>query len=246
MRLFVFILFVSFGLTSAAARSAEHLSFVSAPLQTQTVPELGPEADIPSLDDLDTLLDTPEGEEGPDGADDGSGVTALEDDLTGEGAETDRLDGLFAELAVAEGKTQARIRAHRIQVLWLKSGSDTVDLLMRRAAIALQQEDLILAQDLLDVVVTLAPEFAEGWNRRATVFYMKSDFSKSLADIERTLALEPRHWGALSGLGIIQRRLGQDKRALETFRRALSIHPGLENASEAIETLEKDAAGEAI
>ncbi|MBO0346971.1 tetratricopeptide repeat protein [Roseibium sp. CAU 1637] len=228
------------------AWSAGRLSFLPVVLQVQTVPDLGPEADIPSLDDLDTLLDTPEGEEGSEGAEDGSGVTVLEENLTGEGAKTAPLDGLFDDLAAAEGETQARIRAHRIQLLWLRSGSDTVDLLMRRAGTALQQEDLILAQDLLDVVVTLAPEFAEGWNRRATVFYMKSDFSKSLADIERTLALEPRHWGALSGLGIIQRRLGQDKRALETFRRALSIHPGLENASEAIETLEKDAAGEAI
>lgn len=126
---------------------------------------------------------------------------------------------------------------------WMDSGSDTVDILMSRAGKAIQSEDQALALDLLDVIVVLRPSYAEGWNRRATVHYMREDFGKSLVDIERTLALEPRHWGALSGLAIIQRRLGFKDDALATFKRALEINPGLENATKAIEDLEKEAEG---
>ena len=115
---------------------------------------------------------------------------------------------------------------------------------MSRSTKALRADNHGLALDLLDVVVTLKPKFAEGWNRRATVFYMQKEYGRSLVDIERTLALEPRHWGALSGLGIIQKRLGKDEAAMETFRRALEIHPGLENARQALDALEKAAEGD--
>lgn len=199
----------------------------------QTTPDLGPEADVPSVDDLDTLIPEVDADQpavvDPDGP-----------------PEASELDALFVRLKDAEGTSEADRIAREIQLLWLDSGSDTVDLMMARAGQALKAESHALALDMLDIVVTLSPDFAEGWNRRATVFYMQRDFARSLVDIERTLALEPRHWGAMSGLAIIQRRLGQEDRALVTFKKAVEIHPGLTNALETIEALEKEAAGEPI
>lgn len=218
MRLFLFLLTVMFFSSGAMA---------------QQVAPLGPETEVPSVDDLDTLSETEMGEDIGKAVSDGT-------------QDTDSLDGLFEQLAITEAPELADLVARKIQSIWLESGSDTVDVLMNRAAAALQADDYGLALDLLDVVVTLEPDFAEGWNRRATVFYMQEKFGRSLTDIERTLALEPRHWGALSGLGIIQRRLGQDEAALSTFQRALEIHPGLKNAKEALENLQKVAEGEPV
>ena len=220
MRLFMFVIMIVLGAALAHA---------------QTEPDLGPEAEEPSVNDLDTLI--------PEPKTDTEGAAVVGENSPPPSSE---IDDLFASLEKADQDSIADGIARRIQVLWLASGSDTVDLLMKRAGAALKGEDLALALDLLDVVVSLEPDFAEGWNRRATVFYLQKDFGRSLADIERTLALEPRHWGALSGLAIIQRRLGQEERALQTFRQAVKIHPGLKNAKDSIEALEKEAAGEPI
>ncbi|WP_208995276.1 tetratricopeptide repeat protein [Roseibium hamelinense] len=198
----------------------------------QPVPDLGPEVEAPSLEDLGSLPEVEFDEGGKTVADGNTEIT--------------KLDTLFAQLASSEEPSVAEALANEIQKIWLRSGSDTVDVLMSRAGKALQADEHGLALDLLDTIVTLKPNYAEGWNRRATVYYMQQDFGRSLADIERTLAIEPRHWGALSGLAIIQRRLGQEARALETFKRSLAIHPGLENAKSAIEDLEANASGEPI
>ncbi|MET1412762.1 tetratricopeptide repeat protein [Roseibium sp. HPY-6] len=198
----------------------------------QPVPDLGPEVEPPSAEDFSPLPeDLPE---------EGGQVVVEETDPE---EEQSRLDQLFADLADSEEPKASERAAREIQRIWMESGSDTVDILMSRAGQAIQAEDHALALDLLDVVVVLKPSYAEGWNRRATVHYMREDFGKSLVDIERTLAIEPRHWGALSGLAIIQRRLGFDTEALHTFKRALEVNPGLENATEAIEDLEKKAEG---
>lgn len=208
------------------------LYILAAPSLAQQVPDLGPDATPPSVDDLHALPELDE-EEGAKVVADGA-------------AEADKLSALYDSLANAQTKSEADKIARDIQMVWLDSGSDTVDVLMKRAAVALRSDKAGLALDLLDTVVTLRPEFAEGWNRRASVFYMQEQFGKSLADIERTIALEPRHWGALSGLAIIQRRLGRDEQALETFRRALTIHPELENAKSAVEDLSSKAEGEPV
>lgn len=198
----------------------------------QPVPDLGPETETPSVEDFDAL---------PEAAPESGGQVVVED--TDPGETLSKLDRLYADLAGADGAAVRERVSRDIRRIWMDSGSDTVDLLMVRAGQAIQAENHGLALDLLDVVVVMEPAFAEGWNRRATVHYMKEDFGKSLVDIERTLALEPRHWGALSGLAIIQRRLGFEKESLNTFRRALEIHPGLENAANAIKALEKAAEG---
>ncbi|GAA0776898.1 tetratricopeptide repeat protein [Roseibium denhamense] len=199
----------------------------------QPVPDLGPDVQPPSAEDFDALPDVPEDE---------GGQVVVEED--GGDEEKSRIDQLFADLAEADEPGTTQRAAREIQRAWMDSGSPTVNLLMARAGKAIQADDHALAMDLLDTIVILKPDYAEGWNRRATVHYMREDFGKSLVDIERVLALEPRHWGALSGLGIIQRRLGFEDDALKTFQRALAIHPGLENASEAVEDLQKGADGE--
>ncbi|MBN8183917.1 tetratricopeptide repeat protein [Roseibium aggregatum] len=218
MRIFVFVLLFLAGVSLASA---------------QPVPDLGPEAEPPSAEDFNALPD--------DLPEDGGQVVVDESDPEDEKS---RLDELFANLAKSDNPKEAERISREIQMLWMDSGSDTVDVLMSRAGKAIQADDHALALDLLDTVVILKPTYAEGWNRRATVHYMTEDFGKSLVDIERTLALEPRHWGALSGLAIIQRRLGFESEALATFRRALEVNPSLENATKAVNDLEKEAEGE--
>lgn len=217
MRIFVFTLLFLI--------SAGHVS-------AQPVPDLGPEAQPPSAQDFDAVPeDLPE---------EGGQVVVDENDAD----ETEsKLDQLYAELSETDDPATRERVTRKIRALWMNSGSDTVDVLMSRSSKAIQADNHALALDLLDVVVVLKPSFAEGWNRRATVHYMREEFGRSLVDIERTLALEPRHWGALSGLAIIQRRLGFETDALATFKKALEIHPGLENAAEAVKTLEKAAEG---
>ena len=196
----------------------------------QTVP---PEFSPPSLEDLPP---TPE----DDAIDAPAPAVEEEDKLRQE------LDKLFAELKASEKEGEANRIAAKIQRLWLKSGSPTVDLLMARAAAAMKAEEYGLALDLLDTVTRLEPEYAEGWNRRATVYYLQQNFGSSLADIERVLALEPRHWGAISGLGIILRRLDRKEEALATFKKVLELNPMSTNARKAVDDLEAETAGEAI
>jgi len=186
------------------------------------------------------------GDEGSSADDLGTLPDPQVEDVLPRGEEIAPIDKLFNELAEAKSDKAAGRIARKIQIHWLKSGSDTVDLLMERAAVALKGENYALALDLLDTVVVLKPGFAEGWNRRATIYYLQKDYGRSLVDVERTLALEPRHWGAMSGLAIMQRQLGLEDKALVTFRRALEIHPGLETAREAVDALEKDAEGDPV
>lgn len=158
----------------------------------------------------------------------------------------DELEKLFADLKAAKDPALAKKIAYQIQQIWLKSGSPTIDLLMARAAAAMEAKEYGLSLDLLDTVTRLAPNYAEGWNRRATVYYLQEEFGRSLVDIERVLNLEPRHWGAISGLGIILRRLERKEEALSAFRRVLDLNPNSENARKSVEDLEVETAGEAI
>jgi tetratricopeptide (TPR) repeat protein len=109
--------------------------------------------------------------------------------------------------------------------------------LIRRLSETVDGKDLDLAIKLLDAVIDIRPDFVEAWNRRATVYYTKKDFGRALADIHEVLAREPRHFGALSGLGIILQELGDDKHALEAFRRALAVHPRLERIPDLVKKL---------
>ena len=155
----------------------------------------------------------------------------------GGGDKTQNLDRLFEALKVAPDDESAKYVENRIWAIWLASPSDTANLLMGRVKTAVDGKDLDLAIKLLDAVIDIRPDFVEAWNRRATVYYTKKDFGRALADIHEVLAREPRHFGALSGLGIILQELGDDKHALDVFRRALALHPRLERIPDLVKKL---------
>jgi tetratricopeptide (TPR) repeat protein len=161
-------------------------------------------------------------------------------------SKAEQLDDLFQTLKSASSKEAAQAAEDGIWHLWLESGSDTVDLLMTWAMKAMQAKDYATALDFLDRVIIMKPDYAEGWNKRATVYFMMNDYSKSIADIGKTLALEPRHFGALSGLGMIMREIGEDKRAIEAYQKALAVDPNLEGVQKALDELQAKAAGKQI
>jgi tetratricopeptide (TPR) repeat protein len=162
------------------------------------------------------------------------------------GERTYSLDTLFEALKVAPDEASAKAIEDRIWALWMVSGSDTCNVLMGRAKMAADGRDYGLAIKLLNAVIELRPEYTEGWNRRATVYYLQKDYAHSLADIREVLAREPRHFGALSGLGAIMQEIGDDKHALEAYRRALAIDPHLEHIGEVVKTLSEKVEGRAI
>jgi tetratricopeptide (TPR) repeat protein len=156
------------------------------------------------------------------------------------------LDELFTRLAGAKDESEANGVANLIERRWARSGSDTADLLMSRAEDALKAKEFPLAVELLDRVLTLRPEWAEAWHRRATAFFLLDDPVSAIADIQRVLTREPRHFGAWAGLGHIYVSGGDKKRALEAYRKALAIHPYLAKLREAIERLTPEIDGRDI
>src|SRR4051812_17267202 len=156
------------------------------------------------------------------------------------------LDDLFTRLAGAKDETEPNGAANLIERRWSRSGSDTADLLLSRAGDAIKANDHALAIELLDRVVTLKPDWAEGWNKRATAFFMMDDPVSSMADIRQVLAREPRHFGAWAGLGHIYMASGDKKHALEAYRKALAIHPHLAKLKEIVERLAPEIDGRDI
>ena len=142
-------------------------------------------------------------------------------------------------LKIAPDDASAKAIEDRIWAMWLVSGSDTCTLLMSRVKDATDDKNFDLAIKLLDAVIAIKPDYVEAWNRRATVYYLKQDYGHSLADLREVLAEEPRHFGALSGLGLILQDIGDDKDALEAYRKALAIDPHLDNIPEVVKTLDR-------
>jgi tetratricopeptide (TPR) repeat protein len=162
------------------------------------------------------------------------------------GDKSQNLDRLFDALKVAPDDESAKYVENRIWALWLASSSDTANLLMGRVKTASDAKDYDLAIKLLDAVIDIRPDFVEAWNRRATIYYTKKEFGRSLADIHEGLAREPRHFGALSGLGIILQEIGDEKQALDVFRRALAIHPHMERIPDLVKKLTEKVDGRDI
>ena len=162
------------------------------------------------------------------------------------GDRTKNLDFLFEALKAAPDADAAKLVEGRIWSLWLASGSDTADLLMSRVKTATEAKDTKLALQLLDAVIQLRPDYVEAWNRRATIHFADKDYSKSLADIRQVLAREPRHFGALTGLGVIMQEFNEDKLALEAFRRALAVNPHLQKVPDFVKTLTEKVEGRDI
>jgi tetratricopeptide (TPR) repeat protein len=156
------------------------------------------------------------------------------------------LDFLFGALKAAPDDETAKAIEQRIWVLWMHSQSDTTNLLMARVQKAIEEKDLDLALKLLGAIVKIKPDYVEAWNRRATIYYMKKEYGRSLADIRQVLRLEPRHFGALTGLGLILQDIGDDKQALEVYRRALAVYPKLERVPDIVKRLQEQVEGRDI
>ncbi len=162
------------------------------------------------------------------------------------GDRTRSLDFLFGALKLAPDETTAKAIEERIWTVWTASRSDTANLLMMRVKTAIEAKDLDLAVTLLDGIVKIRPDYIEGWNRRATIFYMKKDYGRAIADIRQVLKREPRHFGALAGLGLILQDIGDDKQALEVYRRALEVYPRMERIPDVVKTLQEKIEGRDI
>lgn len=154
-----------------------------------------------------------------------------------------RLDTLFAELKRERDQDKAREISNRIRVEWQDSGSATVNLLMQWASKAVETNKQAAALDILDQVISLSPLYVEGWNQRATLHYQMGNYRKSMSDINRVLALEPRHFGALAGMAAILTSSGQDELALRAWEQFLDIYPSDRKAQEQLGELEEKLAG---
>lgn len=152
------------------------------------------------------------------------------------------IDDLFERLAKAKSEDEAKGIAGAIERRWMRSGSDTADLLMTRAMDALKAGDQPLSVELLDRVIALQPAWAEAWNKRATVLFILGRDAESLADIARVLEREPRHFGAISGFAQIALRGGYLHEAAVAFRAVLDLNPHLRGVADMLDRLERERA----
>ena len=202
----------------------------AAPVHAQQMPE----PDVPELEDPGEDIITPDVE----------GTSEDDDVSSANKREATTLDSLLADLKRQPDSAAAKRISQRVWRIWADSGSDTINLLMDRAGKSMTAKMNNVALDLLDQVVRLKPGYAEGWNRRATMHFQRRDFGRALADIEQTLKLDPRHYGAISGFAVIMEQLGHKDRALELWHRVLEIYPANEQAQKKVIDLEEELAGE--
>lgn len=156
---------------------------------------------------------------------------------------TASLDALFNRLQITDDDNEAHLIEVTIRHVWAQSGRQGVDALMKRAADSTHAGRLDDALAAADQVVAAAPDFAEGWNLRATIHYLRDDYGAAIADIEHVLVIEPRHFGALAGLGRIMLELEDKKSALRAFEAALAINPHLTDVRNQTEDLREQLAG---
>jgi tetratricopeptide (TPR) repeat protein len=156
------------------------------------------------------------------------------------------IDKLFEALKIAPTEESAKYVENRIWALWLAAGGDTSNLLMGRVKTAIEKKEFDVALKLLNAIIDLKPDYVEAWNRRATIYFNTKDYISAIADIHEVLAREPRHFGALAGLGTIMQELGNDKAALDAYRRALAVHPKLEKIPDIVKRLTEKVEGRDI
>lgn len=141
-----------------------------------------------------------------------------------------RLSELFAEIKEVSTPADAASIEARIWAIWLETSDQAAASLLQSGLDAMQVNDQLAALQAFDRLVTVAPDFAEGWNKRATVHYLVGNFEQSLDDIATTISLEPRHFGALSGRGLVYVSLEDFGQALVSFEAALDVYPQMVGA----------------
>jgi len=160
-------------------------------------------------------------------------------------ADTDELDALFEGLKNADPVAVVQIE-NRIYEIWSRSGSPSMDLLLERGREALEAGETTLAIRHFSALIDHAPDFAEGYNGRATAYYTAGRYGLSLDDIRRTLELNPRHFAAMSGLALILEELGRPEDALAAWREVERIHPTREGLQDAIARLSREVEGRTL
>ncbi len=150
-----------------------------------------------------------------------------------------RLDKLFETLQSTADAREAQITEARIWELWFESGRPDIDDLLSRGGEAMNRREFGEALERFNEVIEKDPDLAEGWNRRATLHFLMGNYQASITDIEATLALEPRHFGALSGLGLVNIRLENFSAAIKAFEKALEVNPHMPGAKQNILLLRK-------
>ena len=166
---------------------------------------------------------------------------------SGNADQTDmRLDGLFETLKSSHDSVELSDTEHSIWEIWHDSGDPDINALMQEAGVLAGAGNFEAAEAIYAKVVQLAPDFSEGWNRRATVRFYQNDYDGSLADIQQTLKLEPRHFGAIWGLGMILGLQQDYQRAILAFEKLLEIKPNSSDARPRIELLKEAMAKEAV
>ena len=158
-----------------------------------------------------------------------------------------RLPALFEELNVTSDKATAEVIANQIWAIWSEHGDDerlSQNLLLGTAQI--NAGSLRAAEKTFTTIIDTDPAFAEAWNKRATVYFLMGAFAQSKRDIAQTIIREPRHFGALSGLGLVETHLGNYAAALKAYEQAAALHPYLEGYEEITTALKKLAAGDPI
>ena len=157
-----------------------------------------------------------------------------------------RLNFLFERLRTTQDKAEARKIESTIWEIWTEGENAKVNRAMLIGIASMHAGQLGTALNKFNEVIELAPDFAEGWNKRATIYYLMNKFDRSVNDIAQTLKLEPRHFGALSGLGLINQAIGETKAAIEAFEHALNINPHLSGLKEKVTKIKKLKFGQKI
>ncbi|MBO3761869.1 hypothetical protein J5J09_19100 [Ciceribacter sp. L1K22] len=171
-----------------------------------------------------------------------SPLAVMSDEMT----TADSVERLLVDLKRQRNPDSAQSIAARLSTLWSRSDSATVNLLMQWADDAIKKEKKAAALDFLDQAITLKPDFVGAWNKRATLHFSMGAFSKSMSDINHVLTLEPRHFGALAGMGAILAESGREEMALRAWERYLEIYPSDRQAQEAVTNLSEKLAGNRI
>ncbi len=146
-------------------------------------------------------------------------------------ADKSELDNLFEKLKISPDETTARENANRIWEAWFKSGDSKIDELMQQAIRKRETYNYDGAIEILNQIIAQKPDYSEAWNQRATIYFFKQEYEKSLEDVAKTLELEPRHFGALAGRGIIRLRQNKPALAVQNILKAMEIHPFLPERS---------------
>ncbi len=159
---------------------------------------------------------------------------------------SEMLDDLFGRLKASTNAIEAAAIEGLIWKVWIHRGVAEVDQNMTLGIVAMSEKNFAGSLSYFDRIVRRDPGFAEGWNKRATVHYLMGEFDSSVADIRKTLALEPRHFGALSGMGLIYDALGNSAAAVKVWEKALEINPHMAGIRHRIEEIRADSKGNPI